>query len=329
MCRGAVALALGAWTGCAPDPALAAEPARTSRTPRDDYQLSLAAYEHHATRDDFRRPVFLFQHPLQELRAHELGVRAELGVHLLLGVWAEAVLPVVHKRVVVRYAPIAISRDETVPATYHELASTGLADPTLRLRYDAFRRDWFALRLGAGVRLPLDDNPESGALPARVPLGTGQREWFGEASLAASTAALGVELDYHFGYHPGDAASYPVRQVGSGQVASGVLGEHVRHRAALALVAFPSARYALELAPSFTVDENPSIVVGGRKYAALPERLRYEVALAVRLRARLTANHRLELSFERPFLGAHERDPFFPIVVPARGFGLTWKASGP
>jgi hypothetical protein len=166
-------------------------------------------------------------------------------------------------------------------------------------------------------------------VPEQLPLGTGQREWFLHAAFAATVEPFRVELDYQFGYHPGDTASYLVRRIGGNQIASGVLGDFVGHRAELGVMVLPDAPFSIELAPSFRVDENPPLIQQGKEYTVTRERLRYELGLEARLYARLGPTQRLELFYEQPLLAAHEEDPFFPIAVPAQGFGLAWRVSAP
>jgi hypothetical protein len=309
--------------------ASAQEPVARLQAPRDGYSVSLEAYEHYATRRDFTSPVFLFQQPVEEIRAHELGLRLNLELELLLGLGLGVELPFVHRRAAVRYAPALISLDESTPATTHELSGTGISDPALSLRYRLLAREALALTLALGVRFPGDDNPGAAFVPERLPLGTGQREWFLEAALGTTFELLKVELDYHFGYHPGDAATYLVRQIGGSQIASGVLGDFFSHRAKLRLIALPKGRFSVEVAPSFSIDENPPLVEQDRELAFLSERARYEVGLEGRLHLRLGRGHALELFYEHTFLDAHEEDPFFPIVIPARGFGIGWRVTAP
>jgi hypothetical protein len=179
------------------------------------------------------------------------------------------------------------------------------------------------------VRIPLDDNPGSGLVPERVPLGTGQRQWFFEADLAARLDWLSFELAYHVAYHPGDAASYLVRQLGGNQIASGVLGDFWSHELALEIGIAKRSRFWFSLTPNLKVEENPPLVQEGREFAFLDERARVELGIGARAGTRLSASHELELFAESPLTDSWERDPFFPIVVPARGFGLAFRAWGP
>jgi hypothetical protein len=296
---------------------------------RDGYAISIEAHQHYATRRDFTRPVFLFQTPVEEIRAQELALELRLELELLWKLWLELELPIVYERAAVRYAPAQISPGESSPATWRELSGAGLAAPALALRYRFFEAQQFGGALALGARIPADDNPGGGVLPERLPLSTGQREWFLEVSLAAALESLRVELLYHVGYHPGDAASYLVRRVGSNQIASGVLGDFVTHRLKLGLVLFPQAQFSLALAPTFSLEENPPLLEGGKELAFLKERTRRELGLELRVGARLSSSHRLELFYEHVFLDAWQKDPFFPIVVPERGFGVAWRIAGP
>jgi hypothetical protein len=307
----------------------AAEREVTPRASRDGYAVSIAAYEHYATRRDFANPVFLFQQPVEEVRVHEFGLRLNLELDLVWGLGLAVELPFVYRRAAVRYAPAWISLDQRTPATYRELSAAGMADPALAVRYRLLRRETLGATVAAGVRIPVDDNPGSGVAPEQLPLSTGQREWFLQAGLAATLEPFRFALDYHLGYHPGDASSYLVRRISGNQVASGVLGDFVGHRAELGVMVLPNAPFSIELAPSFRVDENPPLIEQGKEYALTRERLRYELGLEGRLYARFGRAHRLELFYEQPLLAAHDEDPFFPIAVPAQGFGLAWRVTGP
>jgi hypothetical protein len=147
--------------------------------------------------------------------------------------------------------------------------------------------------------------------------------------LEATLEPFRFELDYHFGYHPGDSATYLVRRLAQNQIASGALGDHVSHRAELGVVLLPNAVFAFEVSPSLRFDENPPLVQQGRELAFTRARGRYELGLELRLHAALGRGHRLELYYARPLLASYDEDPFFPIVMPEQGFGLAFRVSAP
>lgn len=298
-------------------------------SPRPGYEVWVEAHERFATRTDFERPVFLVQAPVDEIRVEELGLTLGVRLGLLLGLSARFELPFVHRRAKIHYAPLIVSRDESAPSFWDELEGTGLAGPVVALDYELWRARHTFASLGAGAVIPEDDNPEGALAPERLPPSTGQSEWFLEGSLGARFSALSLELGYHGGYHPGDASTYLVRRLGGDQVASGVLGDYTTHRIQLRTVLFPNSRVSLALVPSLWLDENPPVVAQGREYALFPERMRTELGLEARLSTRLGRGHRLELFVEDVFLNAHERDPFFPVSVPERGFGLAWRTGVP
>lgn len=293
------------------------------------YGVSLELRERFATRRDFSRPVFLYQHPVEEVRGHELSLELELWLELLFDLGLELRLPLVTKHAVARYTPVQVSLDQATPAVVREASASGLADAEVLLDYRLFGGTWLAAVAGAGVRVPGDDNPGDASVPDRVPLGTGQRQWFVELTLAAALDPLFLELAYHGGYHPGDAASYLVRQLGDNQVASGVLGDFWSHELALEIAAGRSSRFWFDLTPSLKFDETPPLVQNGRELAFVRDRARFELGMRARAGARLSPSHALELFAEAPLTRAWERDPFFPIVLPARGFGVAWRISGP
>ena len=316
--RAAVLVALGLSAHAAP--AFAdGSPDQAAPSPRPGYEIWLEAHERFATRTDFDRPVFLVQAPVDEIRVEELGLTLGLRLGLLLGLSARFELPFVHRRAAIHYAPLVISRDELAPSFWKELEGSGLRDPLVALDYELWNSRPFAAVVGAGAVIPGDDHPGGALAPERLPPSTGQSEWFLEGSLAARFSAFSLELGYHGGYHPGDASTYLVRRLGGDQVASGVLGATV----------FPNARVSLTLTPSLWLDENPPVVSGGREYVVFPERLRTELGVEARLSTRLGRGFRLELFVEDVFLNAHERDPFFPLSVPERGFGVALRTGAP
>jgi len=298
-------------------------------SPRPGYELWLEAHERFAKRSDFERPVFLVQAPVDAIHVEELGLTLGLRLGLLLGLSVRFELPFVHRRAAIHYAPLVVSRDEIAPSFWDELEGTGLSAPVVALDYVLADGRRFSASAGAGVVIPEDDNSEGGLAPRRLPLSTGQSEWFLEGKLGVRFAALSLELGYHGGYHPGDAATYLVRRLGGNQVASGVLGDYTTHRAELRAVLFPNGRASLALTPTLWLDENPPVVSGGNEYRLFPERVRTELGLEARLSTHLGGGHRVELFAEEVFLDAHERDPFFPIAVPERGFGLAYRTGLP
>ncbi|MDQ2646890.1 MAG: hypothetical protein M3020_24005 [Myxococcota bacterium] len=327
-CRAATLVAL-----CCSAYSLAARADRTPEkaepSPRPGYEVWLEAHERFATRRDFDEPVFLVQAPVDEIRVQELGLTLGLRLGLLLGLSARFELPFVHRRAAIHYAPLLVSRDEFAPSFWTELQGSGLRDPVVALDYEPWSGRHAAVSCGAGAVIPGDDNPGGALAPERLPPSTGQSEWFLEGTLDVRFSVLALELGYHGGYHPGDASTYLVRRLGGAQVASGVLGDYTTHRLRLAAVLFPSARVSLSLAPSLWLDENPPLVVKGREYSVFRERLRAELGLEARLSTRLGGGHRLELFAADVFLNAHEQDPFFPIDVPERGFGLAFRTGVP
>jgi hypothetical protein len=293
------------------------------------YAVSFELTERFATRRDFARPIFLVQHPIDELRAHELALKLDVWLALLLGFGLEFRLPVLTRHAAVHYAPVLVSLDQTAKGSWHEMSATGLGDPSVVLDYRLIDEPWLAGTAGLGVRIPEDDNPGNAVVPDRVPLSTGQREWFLEAELAAWFEPVSLELAYHLAYHPGDAASYLVRHVGPNQVASGVLGDFWSHELALDAGIGKRSRFWAELTPRLKIEENPPLVQGGQELTFLPERGRLELGVRASFGARLSASHSLELFGETPLTRSFERDPFFPIAMPARGFGVVLRMSGP
>lgn len=327
-CRAATLVAL-----CCSAYSLAARadgtPEKAEPSPRPGYEVWLEVHERFATRRDFDEPVFLVQAPVDEIRVQELGLTLGLRLGLLLGLSARFELPFVQRRAAIHYAPLVVSRDEFAPSFWTELQGSGLRAPVVALDYELWNGHHAAVSLGAGAVIPGDDNPGGALAPERLPPSTGQSEWFLDGSFGVRFPALALALGYHGGYHPGDASTYLVRRLGGDQVASGVLGDFTTHRFRLGAVLFPSARVSLSLAPSLWLDENPPLVVKGREYQIFRERLRAELGLEARLSTHLGGGYRLELFAADVFLNAHERDPFFPLDVPERGFGLAFRTGAP
>jgi hypothetical protein len=285
--------------------------------------LTLESRLHHAERRDFTRPIFLFPVPARTVIASELRTSAALELALLPWLALGAELPLSLRRADVELQPVVISEDYVLPQKWLDLSGFGLSDPRLATQFLLLSTPALGLYARAGFSVPLDDGSGAPIVPAQVPLSTGQTELFADARATLLLTDLTLELDYRFGFRPGSAATYLVRTIGN-QYASGALASCWSHAAGAGARLFPGRRFSLGVHATWSVEQSPRLVERDRSIAFLPEAVRHEIGLELRLRARLSNRNALELFYEHVFLDAFEKDPFFPIVVPARGFGVAW-----
>jgi hypothetical protein len=306
----------------------AAEPLAPDSLEHDGYRLSLETRQSHVTGRHFSEPLLLFQQPVERISVDQL--KLALGVRFALSDDFElsATLSVAHRRAAVRLAPIVLSPEQTLPATWLELENFGFLDAKLGAFYRVFELGPSAFGVGANVTLPTDDNPASHTLPKKVPLSTGQAR----ASLAP-TISLAFErfhftFDYELAYHPTAAATYLVRRIENQSYVNGALGDFFTHDFRLVAAFRASELVTLELSPFGAIEQNPTLIDRGQKLPFVYRLLRYELGASARVRLRLSRRHALTLSYEQPFLRDWEADPFFPIVLPEQGFGVAWRLSG-
>lgn len=292
------------------------------------YVLTLTTSFHHARRDDFTRPVFLIGQGVSRLYASELRSELTLDVKLVSWLGVGVSLPFSYRRADLALSPVVISESQVLPQQWLALRGVGLADPELSVFVRVLDLGPLVLSGRGGLSIPLDDNPGAPLAPTRLPLSTGQNQYFLGGELALSIPETRLTLDYRFGFYPGGPAAYLVRNVGN-QFATGALSFFWYHEATVGLRLFPERRFSLGVFPSFRVDQSPRLIERDQERAFLPEGQRYEIGLEVALRTRLGGGHALELSYRHLFLEAWEKDPFFPIVIPARGFGLAWQLGVP
>lgn len=306
----------------------AAEPLARGSLEHDGYRLSVETRQSHVTGKHFSEPLLLFQQPVERISADQLQL--ELGMRFALSDDFElsATLSGAHRRAAVRLAPIVVSPEQTLPATWLELENFGLLDPKLGAFYRVFTLGPSAFGVGANVTLPTDDNPASHTLPKKLPLSTGQAS----ASLAPAFSLiferLKFALDYELAYHPTAAATYLVRRLENQSYVNGALGDFFTHHFRLAAAFRATDLVTLELSPFGSIEQNPTLIDRGQRLPFVHELLRYQLGVGARVQLRLSRRVALELSYELPFLRAWEADPFFPIVLPEQGFGVAWRLSG-
>lgn len=290
------------------------------------YELRVSLDYHAAVRDDFSRPIFLIAQPLERLAAHELGVRIDLRLSLTPRVALQLTLPWAIRELSGRTAGLQVSREEVLPPREFSLEGSGLADPLLGIAYAFHDQAPWRAYAELGAMIPLDDNSGSAIFPERVPSGTGQHVLF--AGIGATLShPIPLSLAYRFEYSPGEHATYLIRRAGSQVFTSGALGPFAsnRFRGAAALPLFSAL--ALWIFPEWSICQLPVLIENGASRRVQNETWRQELVLGAALRLQLGA-HRLELHGSLPLLQSQNLDPFFPIVVPARGVGVAWHVVG-
>lgn len=291
------------------------------------YQISIETRVGYARRYDFSEPVFLFQQPVDTIVAHEVRTELTLEAELFPALVLRVMVPFSNREADVLFAPILISQEHQVAPRWLDLDSHGVADPKAELVVRPYETERLKTEIVGGVSIPRDDNPGSNTVPKRLPLGTGQSEFYLEPTLQFEISAWAFGSQYHLGFHPGNTASYLVRKVGVQSYASGALGPYLGHVVS-AWGQWSVGRWHYRVTPSLTVDENPFIIERGQAYQISSSLLRYDLGLEARLLIDLVAEHRVGLFFKHWFLRAWEEDPFFPIQIPDQGFGIFWQKQG-
>jgi hypothetical protein len=243
---------------------------------------------------------------------------------LFPSLFAEFMVPYVWRQAEVLYAPVVVSANERLPATWLDLESHGVSDPEARLILRAYEASVFVAQVGAGMLIPRDDNPGSNTVPTRLPLGTGQAALLVEPSLEYASEHWSLGGHYRFAFHPGDVSTYLVRKVGNQSYAAGALAPYLTHSIRIWLELFRRQRFAVRLTPELTIAENPLVVARGQAIRFIEELVRYDFGLELSLRCALGQGNTLSMFYKHWFLKAWERDPFFPIQIPDQGFGIRW-----
>ncbi len=306
----------------------AAQPLASHAFEHDGYSLSLETRQSHVTGKHFSEPLLLFQQPVERISADQLKLSVEMRFAISDAFELSATLSIAHRRAAVRLAPILVSPEQTLPASWLELENSGFLDPRLGAFYRVFELGPTAFGVGTGVTLPTDDNPASHALPKKLPLSTGQASASLAPEFSLTFERLQITLGYELAYHPTAAATYLVRRLENQSYANGALGDFFTHDLRLVASFRASELVTLELSPSGSIEQNPSLIDRGQRLPFVSELLRYELGVEARVRLRLSRRHALELSYEQPFLRDWEADPFFPIALPEQGFGVAWRLSG-
>jgi hypothetical protein len=287
------------------------------------YELRVSADYFDASRSDFSRPNFLIAQGLSRLHARQFVLAFDLRLSITPALALQIILPWTVRDVAARGVGLVVNPDQTVPARSWTLSSWGLSDPTLAVGYRPFRVEPWSIYGEAGATIPIDDNPGSATFPSRVPLSTGQHELFIGAG-ATLDRPIAASLAYRFGFSPGEHAAYLIRRVDNQAFTSGALGPFAHHRVMAAAEFELSRLLSVRLAPTLTIMEVPLLIERGASRQVETELLAIEFDVAAAVRLRVSAAHRLELRGSLPLVAASDVDPFFPIVVPARGLGIAW-----
>lgn len=287
------------------------------------YELRVSADYHDVSRTDFSRPIYLIAQGLSRLHAREFVLQFDLRLSITPALALQFVLPWIVRDVAARGVSLDVSANQTLAPRSWTLSSWGLGDPMLALGYRFWRVLPWSVYGELGATIPIDDNPGGAALPERVPLGTGQHELFLGAG-ATLAEPVAVSLNYRFGYSPGEHAAFLVRRVSNQSYTSGAVGPFAHHRVNAA-AEFPLARrFSVRLAPSLTFTQIPLLIERTGSRQLQRETVAVELDLTAAVRLQLSAEHRLELRGSLPLIAATDVDPFFPIVIPARGVGIAW-----
>jgi hypothetical protein len=287
------------------------------------YELRVSADYRDVVRSDFSRPVFLFAQGLNRLHARQGSLQLDLRLRITRDLALQVVLPFLVREVSARSSGLLVSEQQYLSPRDFAISGVGLGDPSLALAYRLFDQQPWAAYAELAARVPVGDNPQSQVLAARVPLGTGQHEVFARvgASLALPVA---LSLAYRFGFSPGEHASYLVRRVGTQSFISGALEPIIDQRIDAAAELPLSRRFSLRLASAWVMTRLPVLVEHATSQRVVRETWSNELDLAAAVRCRISASQRLELHGELPIISVTDLDPFFPIVIPARGVGVTW-----
>ena len=291
------------------------------------YRVHLSTRLTAVDRADFERAVFLFQQPLERIVSREIRSELALELQLFPSLYLGFSVPYSVRQADAKLAAIVISERQILGGRWIDLESQGVADPSVQLVWRASPALPFSAELGLGVVIPRDDNPGSNSVPTRLPLGTGQTEVFLEPMLGLSAANLRLAALYHFGFHPGNTATYLVREVGPQSYASGALAPYLTHRLGVSLQWSFWPRFRLGVAPELSVDDNPLVVARGVRIRFIEEVARFDVGMDACLCIDAHPGHTLELHYKHWFLHSWQQDPFFPIQLPDQGLTLAWKVS--
>lgn len=293
------------------------------------YALRLSTAIDHATRSDFGRPLFLFRQPVERLRALQASALLDLRLSLTSRLALQAVVPLVYRRVNARIDGVLVSQTSQLSDRALQLNGFGLADVTLGVGYRLLELGVLTGFLDAGAVIPLDDNPGDKAVPERVPPDDGQGELYLGAGVNTRLSQLGLSLAYRFGLMPQATASYLVRNVSNQSYATGALALRTRQLVTGRIDYRALEWLSLSVSPQLTVLGAPAVVERGARRAIISAPYLVQLTLRAGVRLRLSNTQALEAFYRQPLLSPWDKDPLFPLAMPAQGGGLMWVVTTP
>ena len=292
------------------------------------FDLRITAAYYDASADDFRQPIFLVAQELWSMHARSFTLQADLRLRITPALAVQAILPLTLRELDAESGGLQVSRTQVLPAQPFSISGVGIADPTIAAAYRFFRLQPWAAYAELGSTFPFDDSPGSAVLPTRVPIGTGQHVIF--LGLGGSLREpWRIGLTQRVGFSPGEHATYLIRRVGTQAYTSGALTAHWQLRTQAAAEHAVWGPLSLQLTAVWLVRQWPELVEpGGRTTRVALARWGHDLTLGAALRFEVTTGHRLELRLDWPLFSTVNADPFFPMIMPARGVGVTWLIGG-
>jgi hypothetical protein len=287
------------------------------------YELRISADYSDVVRSDFSRPVFLFAQGLSRLHARQAALQFDLRLRITADLAVQVVLPFLAREVSARSSGLPVSEQQYLSPRDFSIWGVGLGDPSLAVAYRWLDQQPWAAYAELGARVPVGDNPNSQVLAEHVPLGTGQHEAFARVG-ATFAGPVGLSLAYRFGVSPGEHATYLVRRVGTQSFISGALEPIVDQRVDAAAELPLTGLLSLRLGSAWVMTRLPVLVEHTSSQRVVTGTWSNELNLAAAVRFRLDPSQVIELHGELPIIPVSDIDPFFPIVIPARGVGVTW-----
>jgi hypothetical protein len=291
-----------------------------------DLRVTAAYYD--ASRSDFSQPSFLLAQQLSSLHARAFLLQADLRLRITPALAVQCILPLMLRELDAMSIGLQVSRTQALAGQAISISGFGLADPTIAAAYRFWRSPPWAAYAELGGSFPFDDSSGSAVLPTRVPIGTGQHVAF--LGLGASLREpWRIGLSQRVGFSPGEHATYLIRRVGAQSYTNGALTPHWQLRTQAAGEHTLWGPLSVQLTAAWTARQWPELVEsGGRSTRIIRTGWGHDLAFGLALRLQVAAGQRLELRAEWPVLSTVNADPFFPIVMPTRGLGVTWLIGG-
>ena len=290
--------------------------------------LRITASYFGASRTDFAQPIFLIAQRLVELQARAFTLQADLRLRITPALAVQCVIPLSLRQLDATTDAVQVSRTQTLAGQNISISGVGLADPTIAAAYRFWRAQPWAAYAEAGSSFPLDDSPGSAVFPTRVPLGSGQHVMFlGVGASLRDPWRIGVSQ--RLGFSPGEHATYLIRRVGLQSYTSGALTPQWQLRTQAAAEHALWGPLSLQLTAAWTMRQWPELVeAAGATTKVTRSTWSHDVVAGAAVRWQITQGHRLELRAEWAVVSTVASDPFFPMIMPQRGVGVTWLIGG-